>query len=152
MQSKVGQVLYLTGAGVLCACPLVHNPYGGESVGGSETAGEEHVSSSDDHDPGDGDGEPGNGDGEPGDGDMPNGACNDTSCNKIDMLFVVDGSLSMRYDSAVPSPSLSPRLPGVHAVRASRPDTAASNAVRPVFMGVLRMMVSEGRRWCGWFR
>src|SRR5687767_14342821 len=67
-------------------------------------------------------------------------------------VLTVDGSLSTRYDSAVPSPSLSPRLPGVHAVTASRPDTAASNAVRPILMGVLRMMVSEGRRWCGWFR
>src|SRR5688500_18151777 len=53
-------------------------------------------------------------------------------------VLTVDGSLSMRYDRAVPSPSLSPRLPGVHAPAANRPNTAASNAFRLIFMvGVL---------------
>jgi hypothetical protein len=64
-----------------------------------------------DGDPGDGDGDPGDGDGDPGDGDPGDGdgdgakldmqdsdtdiPCTETGCKKVDLLFALDGSLSM---------------------------------------------------------
>ena len=85
--------------GLTCLSQVCVNagPNPNEQSGNDETTS----SSSNMTNPGDGDGDPGDGDGD-GDGpklDTPDnetgGPCVDTGCKKVDMLFAMDGSLSM---------------------------------------------------------
>jgi hypothetical protein len=91
--------------GLICLSNLCVNA-GPAELGDETSVSGDGDGDSGDGDPGDGDGDSGDGDGEPGDGDGDqtkldmqdsdtDNPCAETGCKKVDLLFSIDGSLSM---------------------------------------------------------